>query len=137
MKVVVSFIAVGNELKGDDGVGVYAGRRLEKLGFSVLFAHTTPEAVLSKLPEGELYFIDAAQFEANKPFIIGSAKGNNISTHSYSVDLISRYTGREIKVIGIKTYSHRFGDGLTKKAKKNADLAVEYVLGLSRSAEIS
>jgi hydrogenase maturation protease len=128
---MVSFVALGNGMKGDDGVGIYAGRRLKSLGFKVLFAYTSPESVLGKLPEDEVYFIDAAQFEGDEPFVVGDPKKVRISTHNYSVDLISKFTGREMKVIGIKTYSHRFGYPLSEKAKRNADLAIRYVLGLS------
>jgi len=131
------FIALGNELKGDDGVGIYAGKKLKKLGFSVVFGYTNPEAVVRALPEGELYFLDAAMFEGEKSFVVGKPGGHGLSTHNYPISLISKYMGREIKVIGIKTYSNDFGYGISEKAKRNADLAVEYVLGLSGKGEVS
>jgi hydrogenase maturation protease len=128
---LVCFIAIGNDLKGDDGIGIYAGKRLEEKGQRVIFAYTTPEAVLSKLPDDDLFFIDAAHFEGDSPFLIGDPKESRISTHNYSVDLIAKFIRKDVKVIGIKTYSHSFGDQISEKAKRNADLAVSYVLGLS------
>jgi hydrogenase maturation protease len=136
LDTVVCFIAIGNDLKGDDGVGIYAGKTLKKKGQNVIFAHTTPEAILSKLPDDELFFIDAAHFEGDSPFLIGDPKESRISTHNYSVDLISKFIKRKVKVIGIKTYSHRFGDPVSEKAKRNADLAVGYVLGLPSKDKI-
>jgi hydrogenase maturation protease len=130
---MVTFVCLGNEFRNDDAVGIYIGHELEKRGFNVIFAYTNPEVILSKIPgDEEVYFVDAADFEEDGPFIIGRPKKLSVSTHSYSLDLLERFLGKEILVAGIKTYDHKFGEEITEKAKSNADSFISYVLGISR-----
>lgn len=129
---MVTFVCLGNEFRSDDAVGLYIGEQLKKHGFNVIFAHTNPEAVLSKIPkEDKIYFVDAAEFHDEKPFVIGKSAKSGISTHSYSFDLIEKFLDREVFVAGIKTYNHEVGEQISEKAKSNADDFIEYVLGIS------
>lgn len=130
MKTV--FFAVGNELKGDDGIGIYAGRKLSEHGFDVVFAHTAPENFTSKIPEGaeKIIVIDAAKFESDEPFVFGKAKGYFSTSHSVNFEMLEEITGLPVIVAGVAVYNTRLGAAVTKKALNNADLFIEHVLSV-------
>jgi len=129
---MVTFVCLGNEFRNDDAVGLYIGNELKKHGFDVIFAYINPEAILSKIPkEDQVYFVDAADFKEDEPFIIGKPKKLSVSTHSYSLDLLEKFLKREVLVAGIKTYDHDFGEQISEKAKNNADAFISHVLSLS------
>lgn len=129
---MVIFVCLGNEFRNDDAVGLYIGNELKRHGFNVIIAYTNPEAILSKIPEDDnVYFVDAADFEEDEPFIISNPKKLSVSTHSYSLDLLEKFLKREILVAGIKTYDHDFGEQITERAKSNADAFISHVLSIS------
>lgn len=57
-------LAVGNPIRGDDSVGLRVGEKLERLGFTVLFAELSPENYFFKILENEythVIIIDAVK----------------------------------------------------------------------------
>gem|GEM_PF-5308455 len=118
-------LALGNPLRGDDAVGIYAGKLLEKRGFSVVFGFETPENL--KL-EGfsELIILDAAHFDEDSPIMIGKAVSGSY-TNKPGLDKIAKYLKVPYTLIGIKTYNRRLGESLSDKARGNALAAVRVI----------
>lgn len=120
-------VAVGNELKGDDGVGILAGKILKKRGFRVIFAYETPVNVLEKLKNCDrIIVVDAAEFEGERPYVI-TRKLDRISfTHRVGFEQIAKFVGKEVLVVGVKVYRRGFGK-ISEGTKKNVEKAVRVV----------
>ena len=126
---MIAVLAVGNDMRGDDGVGLYAGELLEKRGFNVVFAHETPENFLGQLKGSEkILVLDAAHFEGNQPYaIVRATKSDSFYTHKLDLGKIHRFTGAKVWLIGIKTYNRAMGEDVSGQAKANARTAVKVV----------
>ena len=122
---MIGILALGNELRGDDGVGIYVGRELEKAGIPVMFGFETPEN-LKDVPYSKLIVIDAAHFDYDRPFMIGKDAVGDY-THKPSLDKLSKYFGFDYNVFGIKTYNRRLGTKLSEQAKANAEVAIRVI----------
>ena len=121
-------LAVGNELRGDDGVGIFAGRILANKGFPVIFAHESPENIIGELKRYEkLIVVDAAHFESDSPFKVSKEFEESFYSHSVGLSKIRKFTGAEILLVGIKTYKHGLMEGISERAKQNALEAVKVV----------
>ena len=121
-----TILAVGNTSKGDDGIGIYAGKLLEKKGFTVLYAYESPENFLSKIKTKKVLVVDAAAIDDD--YKIGSpASFPSISTHGMSLTLLENYLkqkGITVFVAGIKPESTDYDSPLSEKAKKRAEKLV-------------
>lgn len=122
----ITILAVGNISRGDDGIGIYTGKLLEKKGFPVIYAYETPENFLSKIKTKKVLIIDAAVIEDD--YLIGSpASFPSISTHGMSLTLLEDYLkqqGISVLVAGIKPESTEHNSPLSEKAKKRAEKLV-------------
>ena len=139
------FVCIGNELRGDDQVGIYLGNKLRKtaLGDKVIMAYATPESyiddVLEKNPD-IIFFLDAVQV-GQKPGIIvvqeirsGESLGMSISTHSIPIEVLAavmRSTSPKIKffVIGIQIKQVEFGKKMSKVVVEAARSLLEIIEG--------
>ncbi|MEM3555426.1 MAG: hydrogenase 3 maturation endopeptidase HyCI [Candidatus Micrarchaeia archaeon] len=123
----VVFIGVGNELRGDDGVGVYIARKLRKK--NVINAGVAPENFIGKIkrmqPERIVIF-DALDF-GGKPGevrVVDARKteGIKISTHSLPLSFFCKlFDGVEVYLVGIQPKEREFGASLSKEVVRSAD----------------
>jgi len=110
-------------MRGDDGIGIYAGRLLEKEGFHVLFCHSSPENFLSKIKDSRVLVVDAALIE--KDYLVSAdIKGvQPVSTHGMSLMLMQAYLkakGISMALAGIKPDCLELNAPLSTKAKERA-----------------
>ena len=125
---MIGIVAVGNELRGDDGVGVLAGKILAEKGFPVIFARESPENVVGEMKKFDrLLVLDAAHFDSDSPFIISRGFRDSVYSHNISLSKIEKFTGAEILLVGIKTYKRGLMEGISERARQNALEAVKVV----------
>ncbi|MCE5311818.1 MAG: hydrogenase maturation peptidase HycI [Nitrospiraceae bacterium] len=128
-------VAVGNELRSDDGVGPYIATALissNSANMVVINAGQRPEDAIYKacsLQPSKTVIIDAAMFNGAP----GEARiipedmipNSTLSTHSVPLSIVSRFiaqdTGRPVYFVGIQTEHMRFGEGLSHAVKQTAD----------------
>ena len=127
----VVIVGVGNELLGDDGVGVYVARKLR--GRNVINAGVAPENFTGKvkrmMPERIVIF-DALEFggKSGEVKIVDARRtqGLKISTHSLPLSFFSELFGKtEIYVVGIQPKSKEFGGRMSGEVRKSADRLIE------------
>ena len=116
-------------MRGDDGVGLYVGKLLEKKGFSVVFAHETPENVLGQLRQfKKIIILDAAEFKEEVPYlIVKEVPADSFYTHKLDLNKIRKFTGAEVQLVGIKTYKRALGEPVSEQAEANACEAVKVI----------
>jgi hydrogenase maturation protease len=120
-------LAVGNEMRGDDAVGIFAGRLLEARGFPVVFAYETPENALGGLRKFDgLVVLDAAHFEGGEPFRVVEPD-DSWFTHKPGLSKIAKFLRVPVTVIGIKAYKRALVKGISPRARRNAREAVKVV----------
>lgn len=133
----LTVLAVGNRLKGDDGVGLYAGNLLKEKGFEVIFCEDAPENFFGRIRTRKVLLIDAADIEDDFVLTKELADVPVVSTHGMSLVLMQKFLkGRGIELIvgGIKPESIGFGRELSSKARKRADQLVEKVFNEFRES---
>jgi hydrogenase 3 maturation protease len=123
----VVLVGVGNELRGDDGIGVYIARRLK--GKNVINAGVAPENFIGKIkrmkPERIIIF-DALDF-GGKPGgvkIVDARKtgGLKVSTHSLPLSFFCKLFGKTgIYLVGIQPKSNEFGSGMSGEVSMSAE----------------
>ena len=139
-------IGVGNEFRGDDGVGRIASRR---------FAEKAPEGVAVHESTGEALSLMELWGDASRVFLIDASEGGgppgevsrldastnslptdyfHASTHAFSVaEAIEMARSlaslpETVIVYGIQGASFEHGEGLSPEADKGADEVVERIL---------
>ncbi|MBR9680406.1 MAG: hypothetical protein GOU98_01115 [Candidatus Altiarchaeota archaeon] len=122
---MIGILALGNELRGDDGVGIYVGKELEKCSIPVTFGFSTPEN-LKEIPYSKIIVVDAAHFDLSVPFLIGKDTISHY-THKPSLDKLAKFFGVEYTVFGIKTYNRELGNKISEQARKNADFTIRVI----------
>lgn len=130
-------LAVGNRLKGDDGIGLYAGRLLQEKGFDVIFCESMPENFLGKIKSKKALLVDAADIEEDFLITEELADVPVVSTHGMSLVLMRRFLeekGVELIVGAIKPESTGFEEKLSLKAKIRARGLVESVINEFRDS---
>lgn len=142
---------VGNDLRGDDGVGLYFLKRLLEAGlrpgFTPLACGEVPENYLSEIVGTEpshVIIIDGANVgqPAGTIVLVESDEiyGETISTHrlplSFFARMLSSKAGRslDVFVIGIQIASSGFGESLSPPVRRAADSLVELFSGDIRSS---
>ena len=127
----ITVLAAGNRLKGDDGIGLYAGRLLQEKGFEVILCEDMPENFLGRIKTGKVLLVDAAAIEEDFLMTSELADIPVVSTHGMSLALMQKFLkekGVELIVCGIKPESTGFGDGLSPKAKTRAEKLVKEIV---------
>lgn len=116
-------LGVGNELNGDDGVGIYIARKIKETeDRKVFLGHTAPEnfaGKIQKLRPAQLIIFDAADFGGHPGEVCEILDpGDQASTHSPSLKFLIDFVGAPAKIIGIQTKSY---DKMSAEVKKAAD----------------
>jgi len=124
-------MGIGNELRGDDAIGIYVARNFRKVGWKVIVAGQVPEdftseiknlkpdilimvdAALMNLPPGEIRIVPAEKI----PKVAFSTHGMPLS---FFMEYIKEYVKRCL-LIGIQPKSMEFGVGLSEEVKAAGD----------------
>ncbi|MCJ7553516.1 MAG: hydrogenase maturation protease [Ignavibacteriaceae bacterium] len=129
----IVFVGLGNELRGDDGVGIQfiAKLRLKKefQNSHFIIAKKNPENYLQEILSFEprvVVFIDAAKWNDNSGEIKFFAEEEMIhtefSTHTFSIKIIKNFLLQHHQMdfifLGIQPYSTGFGEGLSQPVKE-------------------
>jgi len=116
-------MGIGNEMRGDDGIGIYVARNFKKDGWKVIVAGQVPEdftSEIKKLHPDKLVLVDAAlmDLEPGEIRVVPVEKISTVafSTHgmplSFFISYLREFVG-EIVLIGIQPKSMEFGDGIS------------------------
>lgn len=124
-------LGVGNDIKGDDGVGPYVAGLLEE-DFKSIDGKSVPESfahdVISLGPDIVL-IIDATKM-SSVPGSVGIFTKEDVSnvsssTHSMPLSMLAKHieneAGCEVYIIGIEPEDTNFGMSLTKTVKDSAE----------------
>ncbi|MBC7090671.1 MAG: hydrogenase maturation protease [Nitrososphaeria archaeon] len=126
------FVCVGNELRGDDEVGIYIGRRLKRTSLkdNVILAYNTPENHIHEILEKDadiVVFFDAVhvgvpagtiifqEISPEKPLKV------SISTHSIPVEtiasIIQSLSNKKVSfyIIGVEAKKFDFGNRISEE----------------------
>ncbi|MGC8932419.1 MAG: hydrogenase maturation protease [Candidatus Methanodesulfokora sp.] len=119
-------VCIGNELRGDDGVGIYIGRRL-KNAITTEFPEDCIHRIRDEKPD-TILFIDAVDFGGEPGSVIFSElreAPSAISTHRLPLSLLIELL-EEVKpkayILGIQPKSMNLGEGLSSEVRKSADM---------------
>jgi len=142
-------VGVGNELRGDDAVGIEVVRRLQEyaLPHVTLFdTGTVPENFLGPIVSAQpdhVIIIDAAEMN-EFPGTICELDGTALDWSTFSthmnvlklvMDFIEQETAANIRLIGVQPSSHQFGDTLSTPVMESIDtLTQQLVAQLSTPA---
>ncbi|MEM2951027.1 MAG: hydrogenase maturation protease [Nitrososphaeria archaeon] len=139
-------VCIGNELRGDDEVGVHIGRRLKKTSLkdNVILAYNTPENHIQEILEKDVetvIFFDAVDVKASPGTIIlqeilpDKPSYISISTHSIPIEtivsIIQSLSGKKMRfyIIGVQAKNLDFGSKMSKEvvyaAKKLTEMIVK------------
>ncbi len=116
-------MGIGNEMRGDDGIGVYVARNFKKEGWEVIVAGQVPEDFTSdikKLHPYKLVLVDAALMGLEPGAIrvvpIEKIPSVAFSTHgmplSFFISYLREFVG-EIVLIGIQPKIMEFGASIS------------------------
>jgi hydrogenase 3 maturation protease len=134
MKTAV--LGLGEEIKGDDGIGKYVIDRLRKKKISYLLVYSSvPENAFVKLRGKQidkLIIVDAADFSGRPGefrIIKNFSEQKRLSTHSTSISNIMKYIKKsigiaDIELIAIQVKSIGFGSRMSKEVRKAGDTIV-------------
>jgi hydrogenase 3 maturation protease len=123
----VVILGVGNELRGDDGVGVYIANKLKRK--NVINAGVAPENFIGKIkkmkPERIVIF-DALDFGGRSGEVrvtdARKAEGLKISTHSLPLSFFCElFEKTEIYLVGIQPKNNEFGSEMSGEVKRSAE----------------
>ncbi|NPA74474.1 MAG: hydrogenase maturation peptidase HycI [Euryarchaeota archaeon] len=142
MKVMMG---IGNELRGDDSVGIYVARNFKKEGWHVIVAGQVPEdftADIKKLQPEHLVLVDAALMGLSpgemRRVPVEKIPSVAFSTHgmplSFFISYLSEYVDK-VTLIGIEPLAMEFGTGMSEVVKKAADSLLSLLLN-ERFSEI-
>ncbi|MFX1512494.1 MAG: hydrogenase 3 maturation endopeptidase HyCI [Promethearchaeota archaeon] len=137
----LAIFCVGNDLRGDDGVGPLIAKRLiEQIGDKVIILDvgSTPQNFLSFISKEKIshcLLIDVVEFQAEVG-TVGFFDPSDLqeymvtfSTHFIPMKVFIGYwineTGATFRILGIQPKSMDFGAPLTREVEKAADNIVE------------
>ncbi|RLE62602.1 MAG: hypothetical protein DRN53_03720 [Thermoprotei archaeon] len=146
IELPLTIIGLGNELKGDDGVGVYIARKLRSLGHSsIIVAGISIENHVYRVLEFDprtVILIDAIEAGLEPgSIVLGDVKNVvhefvPITTHTIPLPLIIRIVERELGhsvkwlLLGIQVGSTTIGEPISEDVKESADIVIKILHGI-------
>ena len=139
-------VCMGNELLGDDGIGVYIARKLLERGFSnVLNAEIYLEnyiGYISALKPELILFIDAVEADMNPGDVILGKLPNIekkirvLTTHGLPLSMIIKLISLNLRhveayLLGIQVSKVALGEKMSKEVKKTGDFIVTILSSLN------
>ena len=133
-------LGYGNPGRHDDGLGPAAAEAIERRGFAGVQASANYQLVIEDASDAAgcdaVIFIDAAKV-GPEPFSVAPVyPANDVAcfvSHFVSPELILGISGRVFGhvprawLIGIRGYEFGLHEGLTRRARKNLDLALSHI----------
>ena len=124
-------MGIGNDMRGDDAIGVYVARKFKKDGWYKIIAGQVPEDFtmeIKKIRPELLIIIDAALMNLipGTVRIVPVEKLPDVafSTHgmplSFFINYIAKYVG-DVILVGIEPSSMEFGEDISLEVKKAGD----------------
>lgn len=126
-------LGIGNDLKGDDGLGTFIARSLNNLGPKIasIDGGVVPEnftGTIKKESPTHILLVDAVDMNKAPGFVRMVHKEEisnySISTHSMPISFLINYleTGTDAKIalIGVQPRSMELGQEMTNEVKKSA-----------------
>lgn len=136
-------LGVGNEIKGDDGLGPYIAKGLDS-EFIAIDGKSVPEAyaheVISHSPKVVL-IVDAAKM-GSRPGSVGLFKKEDVknlsfSSHSMPLSMLAKHlennTGCSVFIIGIEPEDTNFGMNLTDTVKESANDLMKLLIAYKKT----
>jgi len=131
-------VCLGNELRGDDGIGTYIAKKgIEKFPQNFIDAGISIENYLFKIinyPQNVIILIDLVDFGEKvgsiKLFYPTELKGQGISTHSLGLNKaveILRTAGKEVLILGIQGENVNLGGKISPKVKASAERLLNFL----------
>jgi len=141
----IAILGIGNELMGDDGLGVLAARRLSTMikdnpNILVLECGTIPESFTSILLDFRpdlIIVVDAVDFGGSPGsaaiFDASILDRVSISTHKPSLGIMARYLEMSgvkacMMVLAIQPRNIKFYKGLSEDVEESMNLVLEYLV---------
>jgi len=140
----IAILGVGNELMGDDGVGIIAARRLSaiinKPCILVLECGVAPEAftsIILRFQPDLILILDAVDFGGSPGSVsllnISSLDRVSISTHKPSLTIMAKYLEMNglkarILVLAIQPQFIGFNVGLSDKVEESVNFILRYLV---------
>lgn len=128
-------LALGNELRGDDAIGLILGRKLREKGYKVLLCYEAPQNFLGEIPEGEeILVIDSGEFygKAGEFKVVSQVFGEK-NTHKMDLDRLLRIKKpKKLIYFLIKPERTEIGKGVSEKLLKNVEIYVKEIERLIR-----
>jgi len=136
-------VGIGNELRGDDGAGIYiAIEGIKECAGKFIDAGMAIENHIFKITgrnEKLVFIVDAlgGDGEAGQIKIIELDKltSQGISTHSLSLKMIDRFfkeAGQKVYLVGIQASDSSIGSVMCDKVRKSADILIDFFINKLR-----
>ncbi|MBA3052056.1 MAG: hydrogenase maturation protease, partial [Candidatus Omnitrophica bacterium] len=136
-------VGIGNELRGDDGAGIYiAAEGMKECAGKFIDAGMAIENHIFKITainEKLVFIVDAmgGDGEAGQIKIIELDKLNSqgISTHSLSlkmIDLFFKEAGQKVYLVGIQVSDSSIGSVMCGEVRESADILIEFFINKLR-----
>ncbi|MFH1786693.1 MAG: hydrogenase 3 maturation endopeptidase HyCI [archaeon] len=130
---MIIVLGVGNEMKGDDGVGPYVAKKVKQTDQLVAIdTSTAPENFFGKIEElkpDKLIVVDAIDFGGNpgETRVVDTAKLDRRaqSTHNMPIRLLIDILKISAVFVGIQIRQNVIGEGLSPEVKAAADALVK------------
>jgi len=134
---VFAVVGIGNEIRGDDGVGVYivkeAGKNFPGMFLVAGMAIENYVFKITGLPQKKILLIDSVDFGERPGYMelipLSALRGQGISTHSLSLNKINVFfeeAGKEVMLLGIQGKNTQIGDIISQPVKKSAENIIDF-----------
>jgi hydrogenase 3 maturation protease len=136
----IAILGIGNEIKGDDGLGSAIAKKLSELfhddnNIFVFDGGTVPEnytGSIRKENPTHIILVDAVEMKKEPGYIRVVQKEEianyNISTHAMPISFLIKFMettiGGEIILIGIQPKSMELAEGISKEVEKSIAIVV-------------
>lgn len=147
----IAILGIGNEIKGDDGLGPAIAKKLSKLftnneDITIFDGGTVPEnytGSIRKENPSHIILVDAVEMKEEPGYIRVVQKDEianyNISTHAMPVSFLIKYMettiDAEIILIGIQPKQMELDQNISKKIEESIDKVVNALFELINSSK--
>jgi len=132
-------VGIGNELRGDDGAGIYTARKgMKESAGKFIDAGMAIENHIFKITardEKLVFIVDALSGNGEtgeiKVIALDKLDSQGISTHSLSLKMIDQFfkeAGQKVYLVGIQASDSSIGSKMCGKVRKSADAILEFFI---------
>ena len=129
------YAGIGNQLRRDDGVGVYITRHLVHSEYICpLSVEVSIENYIGRINQtyaDSLILIDSMDFNEKPGFwkLLPIEEVNDITTNTHNISLnkVSEFFNKQTYILGIQPGDLSFGEEMTSEVKKSADTIIKQI----------